>query len=100
IIGYLGQDEIFGAADDTLLDGGDSTDYLRLGADFTSTSNGQIVNIEWVYLDQAMTLNLANQTEGFLIIGSSGVDSITGGSASDDIIGAQDDTLLNGGGGS
>ena len=51
-------------------------------------------------------LDLSNQTEGFTITGSSGVDTITGGlgddsisaGAGNDIInGAQNDTLLDGG---
>ena len=55
-----------------------------------------------------MTVNLANQTEGFtitglsgsnIITGGSGADSITGGTGADTIVGAQNDTLLDGGGG-
>jgi len=48
-------------------------------------------------LTAAVTLNLSNQTEGFTITGSAGVDSITGGAGNDTINGAQNtDTLLDG----
>ena len=101
-----GNDIINGAQNDTLLDGGANTDTLQVGADFTSSSNAQIANIENVTLTAAVTLDLSNQTEGFTITGSSGADTITGGSGADsisagggnDIInGAQNDTLLDGG---
>ena len=68
-----------------------------MGANFTSSSNAQIANIENVTLTAAATFNLSNQTEGFTITGSAGVDSITGGSGNDTIVGAQNDTLLAGG---
>ena len=50
-----------GAVNDTLLDGGGGTDTLNIGANFTSTSDAQIANIENVTLTAASTLNLANQ---------------------------------------
>jgi Ca2+-binding RTX toxin-like protein len=94
-----GIDTIVGAQNDTLLDGGASTDTLQVGANFTSTSDAQIANIENVTLTAAVTLNLSNQTEGFNINGSSGVDSITGGSGNDTINGqAGNDTLTGNGG--
>ncbi len=99
ISGGAGDDVINGAQNDTLLDGGANTDTLQIGANFTDTSNAQIANIENVTLTAAATLNLANQTEGFTITGSSGIDSITGGGGADTIVGAQNDTLLDGGGG-
>ena len=88
IIGGCGNDTIVGAQNDKLLDGGGGTDTLNVGANFTSTSDAQIVNIENVTLTAAVTLNLSNQTEGFTITGSSGADSITGGSGNDTIVGA------------
>ncbi|MEY9765955.1 Ig-like domain-containing protein [Bradyrhizobium ottawaense] len=94
-----GNDTIAGAQNDTLLDGGAGTDTLQVNANFTSTSNSQIANIENVNLTTAVTLNLSNQTEGFTITGSSGADSITAGAGNDTILGAQNDTLLNGGAG-
>src|SRR5204862_7868964 len=45
-----GNDTIAGAQNDTLLDGGAGTDTLQVGANFTSTSDTQIVNIEDVTL--------------------------------------------------
>ena len=97
ITGGSGSDTIVGAQNDTLLNGGGGTDTLRVGANFTSSSNAQIANIETVQLTAAATLNLANQTEGFKIIGSSGVDTITGGSGNDTInAGGGNDTLTGG----
>ena len=72
---------------------------MNIGANFTSTSDAQIANIENVTLTAGVTLNLSNQTEGFTITGSSSADSITGGSDDDTIVGAANDTLLDGAGG-
>ena len=72
IIGNTGADIIVGAQNDKVLDGGGGTDTLRIGANFTSSSDAQIVNIENVTLTAAATVNLSNQTEGFTITGSSG----------------------------
>ena len=99
ITGGSGNDIIVGAVNDTLLSGGAGTDTLNVGANFTSTSDAQIVGIENVTLTAASTLNLCNQTEGFTITGSAGIDSITGGSGNDIIVGAVNDTLLSGGAG-
>ena len=82
-----------------MIDGGGGTDTLNVGANFTSTSDAQIVNIENITLTAPVTLNLSNQTEGFTITGSSGADLITGGSGNDIIVGAQNDTRLDGGAG-
>ena len=95
-----GDDLIVGAQNDTLLDGGADTDTLQVGANFTSTNNNQIKNIEIILLTGAVTLNLSNQTEGFTITGTSGADIITGGSGADTITGGGGaDTLVGGGGG-
>ena len=51
---------------DTLLDGGGGTDTLNIGANFTSTSDAQIANIENVTLTAvATTLNLSQSDRGF-----------------------------------
>ena len=103
-----GNDTIIADQNDRVIDGGSGTDTLSVGANFTSTSDAQIVGIENVTLTTAATLNMSNQTEAFTITGSSGADTITGGSAADsinagdgnDVInGGQIDTLLNGGNG-
>ena len=108
ISGGTGNDTIVGAQNDALLDGGANTDTLQVDAAFTSSSDAQIANIEQVLLTQAVMLDLSNQTEGFTITGSSGNDSIIGGSGADSIsagagndtiVGAQNDTLLDGGDG-
>jgi VCBS repeat-containing protein len=99
INGGAGNDAIVGAQNDALLDGGSNTDTLQVGANFTSSSNGQIANIEIVTLTAAAALDLSNQTEGFTINGSSGVDTITGGSGADTIAGAGGADTLTGGGG-
>jgi Ca2+-binding RTX toxin-like protein len=92
-----GDDVINGAQDDTLLDGGANTDTLQVAANFTSTGNAQIANIENVLLTAAVTLNLANQTEAFTITGSSGNDAITSGSGNDTITGgAGNDAIISG----
>ena len=87
IFGGAGNDTIVGAQNDFLLDGGANTDTLQIGANFTSTSNAQIVNIENVTLTAAgTTLNLSNQTEGFAITTSSGGSTITAGTGADTVI--------------
>jgi T1SS-143 domain-containing protein len=100
IVANGGNDTIVGDQSDFLLDGGSGTDTMQVGANFTSTSDVQIANIEKVSLTSAVTLDLSNQTEAFTITGSSGADRITGGAGDDTIVGAQNDALLNGGGGS
>ena len=52
-IGGSGNDTIVGAQNDKLFDGGAGTDTLSIGANFTSTSDAQIVNIENVTLTAA-----------------------------------------------
>ena len=99
LLGGDGDDTLIADQADKLLHGGAGTDTLQLGANFTSTSDAQIVEIEKVVLTAASVLNLSNQQEGFTIIGSSGADSITGGAGNDIIVAAQNDTLINGGGG-
>ena len=97
LVGEANNDTLVGDQGDTLLDGGADNDTLSVGANFTSTTNGQIVNIENVTLTAAVTLNLSNQTEGFKITGSSGADTITGGSGNDIFIGGAGQDTLTGG---
>src|SRR5581483_7903763 len=72
------------------------TDTLRIGANFTSTADAQIANIENLVLTAAgTTLDVSNQTEGFDITGSGGVDSIAGGAGADTIsAGVGNDTIV------
>jgi T1SS-143 domain-containing protein len=93
-----GNDTIVGDQSDYVLDGGGDTDTLQVGANFTSTGNGQIVSIEKIVLTAAnTTLNLSNQTEALRIVGSSGVDTITGGSGADIITGGAGNDIVTGG---
>ncbi|MFL6726999.1 MAG: VCBS domain-containing protein [Sphingomicrobium sp.] len=93
----LGNDTIVGAQNDTLLDGGSGNDTLQVGANFASTSDAQIVNIDNVVLTVAATLDLSAQTDGFIITGSSGADTIIGSSTSDNIsAGGGDDVIVGG----
>ncbi len=89
-------DTLFGDQDDTLLDGEAGTDTLSLAADFTSSSNGQIVNVENVVLTAAVSVDLSNQTEAFTITGSSGNDTIIAGSGGDTINGGAGNDNLTG----
>ncbi|WP_210327563.1 DUF5801 repeats-in-toxin domain-containing protein [Aminobacter carboxidus] len=99
LLGGAGNDSFVADAADKLIDGGADSDTLNVGANFTSTGDAQIANIENITLTTAATLNLANQTEAFTITGSSGADTITSGSGGDTIVGASNDTLLDGGAG-
>ena len=100
IIGGSGNDTIVGAQNDKLLDGGAGTDTLNIGADFTSTSDAQIVNIENVTLTAAAHARSEQPDRRFhhhrLVRRST---SITAGSGNDTIVGAQNDMLLDGGAG-
>jgi RTX calcium-binding nonapeptide repeat (4 copies) len=94
-----GSDTIVADQNDHVLDGGSGTDTLRVGSNFTSSSNAHIANIENVTLTAAVTLNLANQTEAFTITGSSGADVITGGAGADTITGGAGGDRMTGGSG-
>ncbi|CAH1649394.1 hypothetical protein BOSEA31B_10351 [Hyphomicrobiales bacterium] len=94
-----GDDTIVADQADRLINGGGGTDTLNVGANFASTSDAQIAEIEKVTLTAAATLNLSNQSEGFTITGSSGADTITGGSGNDIIAGSGGKDTMTGGGG-
>ncbi len=74
ITGGSGNDTIVGVQNDTSLGGGGGIDTLQVDANFTSTGDVQIANMEHVLLTQAVVLDLSNQIEGFTITGSSGAD--------------------------
>ncbi len=83
--GGSGNDSLYGDQSDIVLDGGTGTDTLYVAGGFNSTSDDQIVSIERVVLTAAGTLDLSKQTEGFVITGSSGSDTIMAGSGNDTI---------------
>jgi Ca2+-binding RTX toxin-like protein len=79
------------------LGGGDDT--LTISGNVNSSNDSQLQGVENIVLQSAATLNLSNQTEGFKINGSSGVDMITGGAGADTITGGAGADSLNGGAG-
>ncbi|MFP3544106.1 VCBS domain-containing protein [Rhizobium sp. SIMBA_035] len=85
LYGGSGNDSLYGDQSDVVLDGGTGADTLYVAGGFNSTSDSQIVAVEKVVLTSAGTLDLSNQTEGFVISGSSGADTIKGGSGDDTI---------------
>ncbi len=103
IIAGSGADTIQGFVGADNVDGGGGTDILNLNAgtsaDLNAASDAQLQNVEHVFLQTAATVNLFNQTEGFRITGSLGIDSMSGGGGDDLIIGDQADSLFDGNGG-
>jgi Ca2+-binding RTX toxin-like protein len=103
IVGGSGNDTIVGAQDDALLDGGTDTtgDWLQVGANFTSTGDSQIANIEKVDLTvTGLTVNFTNQSEHLAIYGfASGASVITSGSGNDSLFGGSGADTLTGGSG-
>ncbi|MFM5588618.1 beta strand repeat-containing protein, partial [Aeromonas rivipollensis] len=89
IIGGSGTNTIAADQSDFLIDGGGDTDTLQVAANFTSSSDEQIVNIENVTITAAggVTLDLGSQSEGFVITGSAGADNLKGGAGNDALIG-------------
>ncbi|MDP9812515.1 T1SS-143 domain-containing protein [Rhizobium tibeticum] len=96
--GDAGNDLLLGDQSDLLIDGGTGSNTLEVSANFASTSNAQIANIQNVTLSAAVTLDLSNQAEGFIINGSSGADTIIGGAGSDTITSGGGGDRLTGGG--
>jgi len=98
LLGGAGNDTLVGAQDDVLLDGGDGSDLLRIGAGFNDSGDGQIVGIEAVVLTASgLSLNLGEQSEGFAVTGyASGASTIAGGSSADSILGGSGNDSLSG----
>ncbi|MDW5318242.1 DUF5801 repeats-in-toxin domain-containing protein [Rhizobium sp. PL01] len=95
IIGGGSDNTIIGDQNDYLISGGGGTDTVRVASSFTSAGDAQIVGVEAFTLTTGTTLNLANQTEGFKILGSSGIDTITGGAGNDTINGGGGNDIIN-----
>ncbi|MGV2099755.1 VCBS domain-containing protein [Rhizobium sp. 21-4511-3d] len=85
LFGGSGNDSLYGDQSDVVLDGGTGTDTLYVAGGFNSTSDAQIASVEKVVMTSAGTLDLSKQTEGFIISGSSGNDTIKAGSGDDTI---------------
>ncbi|CDN49613.1 DUF5801 repeats-in-toxin domain-containing protein [Neorhizobium galegae] len=101
IIGGSRNNVIIGDQSDYLIDGGTgSNDTIQVSSSFTSASDAQIVNIDAFTLTGAATLNISNQSEGFVIKGSAFADTITGGGGNDTITGGAGGDTLTGGAGS
>ncbi|MFO1085008.1 MAG: cadherin domain-containing protein [Reyranellaceae bacterium] len=115
-----GADTLTGGAGADTFNGFNGADTIdgRAGSDtiaLTGTSSGlngaidaQIVGVETVSgagAGSPLTINLGNQTEGFIILGSNAVgaansgDTLTGGSGDDIIDGGNGNDTINGGGG-
>lgn len=114
IEGLSGADVInAGAGNDTIVDvvgadtinGGAGTDTIRLratSADLNAMTNAALVNVEAIDASAsttAVTINLANQTEGFTITGTALADTFTGGSGNDTIVGVVGADTIDGGAG-
>ena len=93
INGFVGADTIDGGADfDTLI-------LTGTASNLNTASNAQLVNVEAVSASTAaagVTINLANQTEGFAITGSASADVLTGGAGADNISAGAGNDIING----
>jgi Ca2+-binding RTX toxin-like protein len=109
-----GEDLILGDSEDDLLDGGADADILQVDATFDDSSDGQIVGIETVNAvtettDAGASINLDQQTEGFVINGTdddndtataaAGADTIVAGAGADTVNAGSGDDQITGGAG-
>ena len=93
IIAFVGMDVINGGS------GRDTLDLIETSADLNSAANAQIVSIEVVTAESAalgVTIDLANQTEGFTIVGSAFSDDLRGGTGRDTISAGDGDDVIVG----
>jgi Ca2+-binding RTX toxin-like protein len=99
IVSGGGNDTIAGVDDDALLDGGADTDWLKIGAGFTTASDNQIQNIEKVLATaNALEIDFSNQTEGFDVTGfATGETTFVGGVGADTFIGGDGADSIDGG---
>src|SRR5205807_4584112 len=86
-IGFTGADVIDGRADSGYVFGGqDQIVLTATSADLSSASDSQIVNVETIWAIgtfSSITIDLHNQTEGFLILSGFGSDTLTGSAGND-----------------
>ena len=108
IIGGLGNDTIQGYTIGDIIDGGkdsgsSQTNYLVLNGNLNNPTDQQINNIDQISIDPnfsnvdtGITINLANQSEGFTsITGGMGDDTITGGKGNDTLLGSGGSNTFN-----
>ena len=105
-----GNDTVVADQNDVLLDGGNDTDLLKIGANFADISDAQIIRFENVELTETgLIVSLSDQTENLVITGyatgastiysGAGHDTITGGVGADYIEGANGNDVISGLGG-
>ena len=95
IVGFVGADTV---------DGGAGTDTLQLrligtSATLNAATDAQLVNVEAIATSAAATINLSKQTDGFVVAGSAGIDTITGSTGNDTISGGAGNDVITGGAG-
>ncbi|WP_247216106.1 calcium-binding protein [Synechococcus sp. C9] len=97
IVGFVGADTVDG--------GGGTANSIFLAAtstDLNSATDAQIKNIQVIGASTAVAgvnINLQNQTEGFVIVGSAQADTLTGGSGNDFFFGFKGADTVDGKGG-
>lgn len=77
------------------VDGGLGNDTLIALGNLQKVGDSNIVNVETIQLSVAGKLDISDQTEGFRIVGSSGIDTITLGNGSDRVVFNPFDTLTS-----
>ena len=96
--GGNGNDQLWAGDNDRLIDGGIGTDIAIFTAAVSASNlrDGELMSVEWVQIinpDNA-SYDFAAQTEGLIIIGGEGNDTITGGKSADALRGGNGDDLL------
>ena len=101
----LGKDKIIGFVGADTIDGGEGVDSIMLtstSATLNSAKDTQIVNVEVISAESALTsvvINLAAQSDKLSIIGGAGSDVLIGGTGNDTLSGGLGVDTLSGGGG-
>ena len=97
--GGNGNDELWAGDNDRLIDGGIGIKDIAIFTAAVSASNlrdGELMSVEWVQIinpDNA-SYDFAAQTEGLIIIGGEGNDTITGGKSADVLRGGNGDDVI------